>query len=801
MRRTAEPSGASSRILAESLEALDEPLALLLATSREVSPPQVCRSAARALLDLPSLSPRAPPWLAPHQVPAFERLLAILHRFGGAVLADAVGLGKSWVSLAIACALDVPLTLAVPAVLAPQWRGLLRRLGVQARLITHESLSRDPPPEPIRPAAAPSLIVVDEAHRFREPDTRRYRALARLAIGSRVLLVTATPVHNRRADLLHLLRLFLRDDALVGLGLASLAAAARERTPCPNALPILARLVVARSRRRIVEAWRELHFPARSGAVTIRAASVVPALVPLVTDTVRRLRPPVAAAALFRLLLLRQFASSGPALHRSLRRYEEFLVVAREARQAGRRIGAQEFRSLFPVAGDDALQLAFLPLLLAEAAPQESGEDDLATIRFLLQQVRAGPDPKAEALERVLATGAGKTIVFAVAAATVAYLRRRLMRRFRVAAVSGRGGWMGADRVSRREVLAAFAPRAQGAADPPPASTVDVLIATDLLSEGLDLQDAERVVHYDLPWSPARLAQRVGRIDRLASPHRRIETVTFLPPEPLARALELEQRLAHKVAAQLDSGSAQVERISGRDADQAPLDWCDRLQRLTGGEAIDVSGGAAAVTADRDAGVLVFRMGADVEAIVVADGRAVADPVSATSLLELASQAPVRPLDRAAVTGLIRAALPVVRERLDAIATARWRATDRDRVGRRLVPLALAAARRAARRGEHERLGRLDTLLSRLTGGQTAGEALLLDAILTRRTPIGVRDLLAWHEGLPPLRPAPDPVRPELIAVILFVKDVPAAVAGRQGLRTVPRGVGPLAFGDFFPSR
>ena len=40
----------------------------------------------------------------------------------------------------------------------------------------------------------------------------------------------------------------------------------------------------------------------------------------------------------------------------------------------------------------------------------------------------------------------------------------------------------------------------------------DVLIATDLLSEGLNLQDAARVVHYDLPWSPARLAQRVGRM-------------------------------------------------------------------------------------------------------------------------------------------------------------------------------------------------------------------------------------------------------------------------------------------------
>src|SRR5207249_5044257 len=90
----------------------------------------------------------------------------------------------------------------------------------------------------------------------------------------------------------------------------------------------------------------------------------------------------------------------------------------------------------------------------------------------------------------------------------------------------------------RGEVLRAFAPRAQGAPSPAPALETDVLIATDLLSEGLNLQDAVRVIHYDLPWSPARLTQRVGRIDRAGSPHARIETITLLPAPPLARSEE-----------------------------------------------------------------------------------------------------------------------------------------------------------------------------------------------------------------------------------------------------------------------
>ena len=67
---------------------------------------------ARALLDLPEMDPESwPTWLAPHQVPAACRLLAIIGRYRGALLADAVGLGKSYVALAVARRLDCPLTL------------------------------------------------------------------------------------------------------------------------------------------------------------------------------------------------------------------------------------------------------------------------------------------------------------------------------------------------------------------------------------------------------------------------------------------------------------------------------------------------------------------------------------------------------------------------------------------------------------------------------------------------------------------------------------------------------------------
>jgi len=87
------------------------------------------------------------------------------------------------------------------------------------------------------------------------------------------------------------------------------------------------------------------------------------------------------------------------------------------------------------------------------------------------------------------------------------------------------------------------------------------LIATDLASEGLDLQDADAVVHYDLPWTPLRLEQRVGRIARLGSEHGRADVCWFAPTESIEDRLQLEIRIATKVGRQLQLGVAETSRL------------------------------------------------------------------------------------------------------------------------------------------------------------------------------------------------------------------------------------------------
>jgi hypothetical protein len=75
---------------------------------------------------------------------------------------------------------------------------------------------------------------------------------------------------------------------------------------------------------------------------------------------------------------------------------------------------------------------------------------------------------------------------------------------------------------------------------------IDTLVATDVLSEGVDLHDAGLVVHLDLPWTVARIEQRVGRLRRIGSPHREVLQYAFEPPASANSALQLLQRLAAK---------------------------------------------------------------------------------------------------------------------------------------------------------------------------------------------------------------------------------------------------------------
>jgi len=159
-----------------------------------------------------------------------------------------------------------------------------------------------------------------------------------------------------------------------------------------------------------------------------------------------------------------------------------------------------------------------------------------------------------------------KVLVFSYFADTVHYLQdniERILDDPRLAPYRGRFAMVtGTDRRGRSDVppvgsvrqedaVAGFAPRTGGPRDstgtPITDDRFDLLVASDVLAEGVNLQQAHNIINYDLPWNPMRLVQRHGRVDRIGSEHAFIYLWCFFPDTDLDRLLGLEAILHRKL--------------------------------------------------------------------------------------------------------------------------------------------------------------------------------------------------------------------------------------------------------------
>lgn len=110
----------------------------------------------------------------------------------------------------------------------------------------------------------------------------------------------------------------------------------------------------------------------------------------------------------------------------------------------------------------------------------------------------------------------------------------------------------GVDQDRRTRMMAEFAPETAGSFDsngkPLSPDNYDIILTTDVLSEGVNLQQAGRIINYDLPWNPMRIVQRHGRVDRIGSKHDTVKMGLFFPASHLDELLHLEETLERKLA-------------------------------------------------------------------------------------------------------------------------------------------------------------------------------------------------------------------------------------------------------------
>ena len=153
--------------------------------------------------------------------------------------------------------------------------------------------------------------------------------------------------------------------------------------------------------------------------------------------------------------------------------------------------------------------------------------------------------------------GNRKVIVFTAFADTAEYLYRELAQwaqsnlGLHAALVTGAGRnktTLPGLRADHASVLTAFSPRAkERPAELADEGEIDLLIATDCISEGQNLQDCDTLINYDIHWNPVRIIQRFGRIDRIGSTNARIQLINFWPNLELEEYINLEQRVSGRM--------------------------------------------------------------------------------------------------------------------------------------------------------------------------------------------------------------------------------------------------------------
>src|SRR6266850_69926 len=192
--------------------------------------------------------------------------------------------------------------------------------------------------------------------------------------------------------------------------------------------------------------------------------------------------------------------------------------------------------------------------------------DQLAEFLNELKKFKPSHDDKLKALIKLLKSDhvlkEHKVLIFTEYMATAQYLKQQLET----------NGILGVDEVDsasardRGDIIHQFAPYYNDSSSAELAaaglSETRVLISTDVLSEGLNLQDATRLINYDIHWNPVRLMQRIGRVDRRMNPNIEAKLLAdhpeqakirgnvaywnFLPPDELDELLKLYRRVAHK---------------------------------------------------------------------------------------------------------------------------------------------------------------------------------------------------------------------------------------------------------------
>ena len=547
----------------------------------------------------------------------------VLQKYGGVFLADVVGLGKTYIAALLAQQLDGrSLVIAPPHLLDKHNPGSWPNVFGDFR-VPHTDFESTGKLESLleRDVLKYTNVFIDESHRFRTETNQTYEMLAQICRGKRIILVSATPLNNTPRDILSQLKLFQNgknstipnvrnleaffsrlERNLQGLDrqtdrdqyfatVQANAKATREQ--------ILKHLMIRRTRNEIMKYYEEdlklqgLKFPEindpqplfykfnktendtfNETIQLIAGAFTYARYKPLTYYEGKRDNREIQSqhnlAKFMKILLIKRLESSFHAFRLTLKRFiNSYERVIKEYYKGHVYISKKHINKIFELL-ETGNQDEIDRLLEEDKAERLEAknfntdfigdlENDLKILQQIQQQWKqVKRDPKWLALRDLLRNNPelkqGKLIIFTESRETAEYLHKCLKKTTgnEVLLFSG-----SSDDAVRKKVIANFDARAYQ-----PEDQYRILVATEVLSEGVNLHRSNIVINYDIPWNPTRLIQRVGRVNRVDTKFDMIYTFNFFPTEESNDLIKLKEAAEAKIHAFIEMLGADARLLT-----------------------------------------------------------------------------------------------------------------------------------------------------------------------------------------------------------------------------------------------
>jgi len=536
----------------------------------------------------------------------------IVEEYGGVFLSDVVGLGKTYMGTMLAQELQgKTLVLAPPHLIDENnqgsWENAFRDFGFRANQYKCYSIGILDKIIQKKEHESYDNILIDESHRFRTEDTDTYTKLAQICRGKKVILVTATPYNNSPKDLLSQIKLFQRtkqstipnlpnleaffsklDRNLKGLDRKNNKQEYIDITKENSRLireKVLKYLMVRRTRKEIEIYYKDdlkkqgMKFPEIANPepffyefnkienevffTTIDIISnkfkysrYTPLLYykgDLGSDEQRQRN----MMKFMKMLLVKRLESSFFAFNQSIDRfiksYTQFITQYEKGKVY---VSRKYINNVFDYL--EAGNINAIDQLIEEGKAEEYPSKDfteqfiidlksdlktLNDIKKLWTQVHR--DPKLMTFKKFLSEHDSlketKAIVFTESTETAQYLKTHLDGEVKQKILSYTGSSLQSEKAV---VLDNF-----DANSKTPKNDYQILISTDVLAEGINLHQANVVINYDIPWNPTKMMQRVGRINRVDTKHKKIFTYTFFPTDQSNDQIKLRESAESKIVA------------------------------------------------------------------------------------------------------------------------------------------------------------------------------------------------------------------------------------------------------------